>query len=63
MFCWGTVRQRSQSRVTVRRITQSFEKYQHLKMILEWLDGVHYELLQGRFVRLLKESLYSSRQF
>lgn len=63
MFCWGTVRQRSQFRVTVQRITQSFEKYQHLKMILEWVDGVHYELLQGRFVRLLKESLYSSRQF
>ena len=32
-------------------------------MILEWVDGVYYELLQGRFVRLLKESLYSSRQF
>lgn len=46
--------------VTVRRITQSFEKYQHLKMMPEWVNGVHFELLQGRFVRLLKESLSSS---
>ena len=30
-----------------------------LKMMPEWVNGVHYELLQGRFVRLLKESLYS----
>ena len=51
---------RHSTTVTVRRITQSFEKYQHLKMMPEWVNGVHYESLQGRFVRLLKESLYSS---
>ena len=55
MFCWDTV-QRSQSEES-RNPSRSIN---NLKMMPEWVNGVYYELLQGRFVRLLKESLYSS---
>lgn len=61
MFCWDTV-QRSQSEES-RNPSRSINilKINILKIMMpEWVNGVHYELLQGRFVRLLKESLYSS---